>query len=135
MPAAPTAPITTPELEQYQNEIKALTAELKAGPKTLISLPKNLQEPEFLAAALESNRIQVGRPDHSWERSPGMEEHAVTRPIVLKVSKTIGWTSLNKTWEKTIFELLAEEEAFEKDKERFDPRLRLQVKLSRRTEK
>ena len=112
------------EIEQYTKEVKDLVGLLAPGPKLLSQLPKNLQEPVFLDYCISIGRIQLGRPDHSRERKPGSSESHDQRPVELKVSKTINWTSLNQPWEKTVFELLNEEE-------QADPALKLRIKLAR----
>jgi hypothetical protein len=117
---------TATDSDTYAKELKELVAFLSPGPRPLAQLPKSLQEPAFLDFALSEGRIMVGRPDHSWERKIDASESPEARPIGMKIHKTIGWTTLDKEWHKTIFELLQEEETI-------DAGLKLQVKLSRRT--
>ena len=113
------------ETEDFVKEMKDLSAVLASGPKLLRELPKGLQAPEFLEAGLAKDRIQVGRPDYSYERVQTASEEAGMRPIKLVVAKTINWTSLKNNWEKTIYELLQGEDEMPAE-------LRLRVRLARR---
>ena len=113
------------ETEEFVKEMKDLTAVLAGGPKLLRDLPKGLQSPEFLETCLARDRIQVGRPDYSYERDQGVSEEAGLRPIKTVISKTINWTALKNNWEKTIYELLQGEDNVPAE-------LRLRVRLARR---
>lgn len=119
---------TAIESDLYVKELKELQGLLAKGPKYIGDLPKSLQEPEFIGYCLENGRVQIGRFDYSHERKPGTSEAHEARPMIVKVSKNINWTSLGESWHQTIYELLAEDEKLAK----LDQALRLQVKLSRR---
>lgn len=113
-------------LTEIPVELKKLMGHLTKGPKLLSVLPKELQEPEFLARALDAGWIMVGVPAHSHEIAIGKSELAVERKSILKVSKEICWTALDQHWHKTIWELLQEDAENPEE-------LKLWVKLGKKT--
>jgi hypothetical protein len=109
---------------EYREEFKELIALLKDGPKSLATLPKKLQDEELLDYFLNKRKIELGRPDHSFQRVTGISEVHELRPIITVISDKISWTSLDQPWHISSYELLAQE----KD---LDPKLRLHIRLGK----
>lgn len=112
-------------------EVKELVNVLSKGPKPVCKLPEKLRSVEFLASMAAENRIQFGRPGHCWLMAAGAKDDKgnlrgtdkLVGDKVLRLEGETSWASMDKDWQKSVFDLLAEDE-------KLDDSIKLHVRLT-----